>query len=122
MASERKEHVDEAGFCRHCMATVDGDGYAVAEQEQLTPYEGDETEQQSSTVAMRDNAGGDFASAVRNYAEGGEVEENVFEKKMRESDKESAAILDSSPTPESAKQAAEELKRKKMERYGRMGR
>lgn len=76
----RKEHIDEAGFCKHCMATVDADGYAVAEQEQLTPYEGESTEQQDSTVAMRNNSGASFAEAVEKadragYAEGGAVKD-----------------------------------------------
>lgn len=122
MKPDRKEHVDEAGFCRHCLATVDGDGYAVGEQEQITPYEGEQTEQHSSTVAMRNNSGSEFADAVRGYSEGGEVEENVFEKKMKSSDREADQMLDMAPSPDSAKKAAEEMRRKKMERYGRMSR
>lgn len=125
MTSERKEHVDEGGFCKHCLSTVDAEGYAVAEQEQLTPMEGAETEQQSSTVAMRHNAGGDFADAVKRYAHGGEVEEAESMRKgafapeiseihpgMEKLDKVATEALRGA-------MSAEEMKKKKAERYGR---
>src|SRR5690349_3992689 len=76
--SERKEHVEESEhgkMCRHCLATVDDDGYALGEAEEFAPFEGDETEQQASTIAMRNNSGADYAKAVRGYADGGVVED-----------------------------------------------
>jgi hypothetical protein len=116
--AEKKEHVDEAGFCKHCLSTVDGDGYAIAEQENLTPLEGEQTEQQASTEAMRDNSGASFADAARNYAEGGEVKRPLSEEEksamarpgfndesMKERDRESDAYY-------------AEMKKKKAARYG----
>lgn len=74
----KPEHVEESEhgrMCRHCCGSVDESGYALGEQEQFTPFEGEQTEQQSSTIAMRDNAGADFARAVKGYAGGGVVED-----------------------------------------------
>lgn len=58
------EHEKSGAFCSHCGGVVGPDGFAaLGEQEQFTPFEGKETEQQESTVAMRDDSG--FADALR---------------------------------------------------------
>lgn len=121
-----KGHVEESEhgrMCRHCLSTVDADGYALGEAEEFAPHEGDVTEQQASTEAMRDNAGASFADAVRRapgYAEGGMVEDES-EKQLKRLGIDDAADAVESPF-DSAKKAMEEMKRRKMERYGRMGR
>ncbi len=61
-----KEHEESGSFCGHCGGIVGPDGLAaLGEQEEFTPFEGEETEQQASTVKMRDDSGADFANAVR---------------------------------------------------------
>ncbi len=120
----KKEHVEEGEgghHCRHCLGEVDEDGFRpLGEREEFSPVEHSDTDQQHATIKMREEAGGDFASAVKmarggrvgndrliqrddSYAEGGTVEE--------------AADAVESPA-EAAKKALEEMRKRKQERYG----
>lgn len=59
---EREDDMD--GVCKHCGGMVNDDGYAkvLGEEEEFTPFEGEETDQHESTVKMREDG---FASAIR---------------------------------------------------------
>lgn len=131
----KPEHVEESEhgrMCRHCCGTVDADGYALGEQEQFAPFEGEETEQQSSTVAMRENSGASFARAVKGYAEGGMVHDagpdgytrpdKVFDEGADGYTRQDKAF-DAGPDGYTKPDSDEELKSRKAARYaGLIGR
>ncbi len=128
----KREHVEETehgSTCRHCLGRVDPEGYAagLGEREEFSPFEQEDTDQQHATVKARDAAGGDFANAVRmarggvagdrliqrdGYAEGGMVEEP---EEKRETEEALSTVM---PPAEAAKKAMEEMRKKKLERYG----
>lgn len=98
--------------CNHCGGEVGEDGHAMnlAELEQHQPIEGDETEQQESTEAMRDEA---FVDAL-----GGRRHEEP--KKMAEGGMALPERKDTGPKLQTVDPYAEDMRKRKADKYGFM--
>lgn len=87
---------DSVLFCENCGGMVGEDGLApLGEQEEFSPHEGEMTDQQKSTIQMRDSSGFAAALSKKGYAS------------------------EPSKSAEKPADGDSEMKRKRAEHYGR---
>lgn len=111
-------------ICMHCGGAVGDDGYAMggmideplAEEEELSTFEGNQTEQHNAAMKMLDESG--FGEAVRrrahSYSSGGTMKAPKDDQEL-DVDK---AMDDVSGPSDLQQRAMDEVRRRKMEKYG----